>query len=74
MKLIRVYSGNPIDAEIVKEVLEDNGIPVNIKNQLMGSIAPWYVSAGGIAPVDIEVFEKDKQKAELLIAEFNKNV
>ncbi len=42
--LIVVFKGNSVDAEIVKEILSDNGILVSLKNQLMGSVAPWHVS------------------------------
>lgn len=72
--LILIYSGNPIDSEIIKDILLDNGIAVNIKNELMGTIAPWYVSAGGINPIELEVFTKDKGEALRLINEFTKGI
>jgi hypothetical protein len=70
--LIVIFSGNPIDSEIIKDILIENGIAVNLKNQLMGTIAPWYVSAGGVAPVKLEIFAKDKEEALCLINEFTK--
>lgn len=70
--LVVVFRGNPMDAEIINEILTDNGITANVKNQLMGSIAPWQVSAGGFEPVTIEVMKKDVEKALDLINEFNK--
>jgi hypothetical protein len=70
--LIVIYSGNPIDSEIIKDILTENGIAVNLKNQLMGTIAPWYVSAGGVAPVELEIFARDKELALRLINEFTK--
>jgi len=71
--LVMVYAGSPVDAEMIKEILEDYGIPVNIKNQLMGTIAPWQVSGGGVSPSEVEVFTKDKEQALLLIEEFHKS-
>lgn len=71
--LIVVFRGNLVDAEMVKEILSDNGILAHLKNQLMGSIAPWQVSAGGFESVEVEVLEKDKGKALDLINEFNKS-
>jgi len=71
--LVMVYAGSPVDAEMIKEILEDYGIPVNIKNQLMGTIAPWQVSGGGASPAEVEVFTKDKEQALLLIEEFHKS-
>lgn len=72
-ELVVVYTGNPIDAEVIKEILTDNGIVANLKNELMGSIAPWQVSAGGFEPVEVEVLNKDVEKALDLINEFNKS-
>lgn len=71
-ELVVVFRGNTIDAEIVKEILIDNGIMAHMKNQLMGSIAPWQVSAGGLDPVEVEVLEKDSEKALQLVKDFNK--
>ncbi|RXQ96087.1 hypothetical protein EO244_04385 [Ancylomarina salipaludis] len=72
-EIIVIYRGNPVDSEIIKDVLNDQGIVASLKNQLMGSIAPWYVSAGGINPVEVEIFARDKEKALALIDEFNRN-
>lgn len=71
--LIVVFKGNPIDSEIVKDILNDNGIMSNLKNQLMGTIAPWHVSPGGFEPVEVEILLKDKEKALKLLDEFIKS-
>lgn len=71
-ELTVVFKGNLINSEIIKEILNDNGIMANLKNQLMGTIAPWQVSAGGFEPVEVEILMKDKERALNLIDEFNK--
>lgn len=71
--LIVVFSGNLVDSEIIKEILDDNGITTNLKNELMGTIAPWQVSAGGFEPVEIEVLVEDRKKALELINAFHKS-
>ncbi|MCG6186362.1 putative signal transducing protein [Maribellus maritimus] len=71
--LIVVFRGNPVDAEMVKEILVDNGIMASLKNQLMGSIAPWQISPGGFEPVEVEILESDKESALDLINEFNRS-
>lgn len=70
--LIVIYRGNPMDAEMLKQVFEDNGIVASLKGELMGTLAPWQISAGGVNPVEIEILAKDKQKAMALLEEFNK--
>ena len=71
-KLISIYSGNPVDSEMVKNILTEEGISASLKNQQMGSIAPWQVSAGGFEPVEVVVFESDKAKALVLIEAFKR--
>lgn len=72
-KLVCIFSGSPMDAEILKQILEDNGIVANMKNQLMSSIAPYQISAGAVDPSDVEVFERDRKEALLLVDEFYKS-
>lgn len=69
-EIIVIFEGNQIDADIIKDLLIDNGINVNLKNQLMGTIAPWQVSPGGFEPIKVEILSKDKDKALELIKEF----
>ncbi len=54
-----IFSGSPFDASIVKEILVDHGINAFTRNELMGTIAPWHVSAGGIDPVEVEILKKE---------------
>ena len=72
--LIEIYKGSPINSEIIKDILNDNEIIASMTNQIMGSIAPFYVSAGGIDPVGVEIFARDREKALALIEEFNKGI
>ena len=69
-KLIVIFSGNPIDSEMVKNMLVEEGISASLKNQFIGTIAPWQVSGGGFEPVEVVIFERDREKALLLINQF----
>lgn len=71
-ELTSVFQGSPMDAEIIKEILADHGIQAYLRNELMGTIAPWHVTPGGFDPVEIEVSSADLEKARELIEEFNK--
>ena len=72
--LIEIYKGSPINSEIITAILNDNEIIASMTNQIMGNIAPFYVSAGGIDPVGVEIFARDREKALALIDEFNKGI
>lgn len=65
-----VFSGSPMEAEMITEMLADNGIISLSKNQLMSQIAPFQVASGGFSPANIEVLIKDKEKALALVEEF----
>jgi hypothetical protein len=55
-------------------LLEANGIEVFIENKLMSAIEVWIVSPGGIAPVNIKIFNSDYTKAQELIAAFTEGI
>ncbi|MCK4325913.1 DUF2007 domain-containing protein [bacterium] len=40
--LIVVYAGTLVNASFVKSLLENDGIPAFLKDEIMGEIAPWY--------------------------------
>lgn len=69
-KLISIFSGSPIEAEMVNQLLNENDIETMIKNQLMGTLAPWQVSAGGNNPVEVIIHKSDIQKAQELVEDF----
>lgn len=66
---IIVYSTyyNPIEANIVKGRLEDSGIPCFLTDENMATIQPLYNQA--IGGVKLNVFEKDVEQINLLLAE-----
>lgn len=67
----RVYSGSVVDAEFIGSVLADNGIQFLIRNfQEESLVAGW---AAGVIQGDasVFVFEKDYDRAMLLLDEIN---
>lgn len=70
--VVVLFSGSAVEAEMVKDYLVDNGISACLRNQYMGSIAPWYVSGGGAAPVDVEILDSDKERAAQLLEDFKR--
>lgn len=74
MEPVEVFAGTIMQAEILKNLLEDTGIEAFLNDEAMGTIAPWYTSAGGSAPVKVVVSKSDYEKAMLVVAEFEKNI
>jgi hypothetical protein len=71
---IIVYSTyyNPIEASIVRARLEDSGIPCFLTDENMATIQPLYNQA--IGGVKLNVFEKDVEQINLLLAEDQPNL
>ncbi len=71
---IEVFAGTPINAAIVRSILEDAGIMTFLKDDIMGTVAPWYVSAGGAGAVKINVCSKDYDMARSIVEEYEKTI
>lgn len=57
---------DPIEAEIIKDLLESGGVPVVIRS---AKVAPYPVNIGKIGEVKLLVRSQDKGTAEELIKE-----
>ena len=67
-----VFQGDHFTAAILKNFLEDNGFRVYFENDLMSTIAPFQLTAGGVNPALLKVVRSDAEKALKCIEEFNK--
>jgi len=71
IKPAQVYSGDLVQATLLKGLLEDNGIPAFLENELMSTIAPWRLGSDAHNPVKLVVSSLDYDAAIKLIEEFN---
>ncbi|MCD0470272.1 DUF2007 domain-containing protein [Flavobacterium sp. JAS] len=70
--MIEIFRGSYIEAMNIKNLLENNDIPVFTANEYMSSIQPWSVSAGGNGSAILKVQEKDLENGKKIIDEYNK--
>ncbi|MGB4774937.1 MAG: DUF2007 domain-containing protein [Daejeonella sp.] len=70
---VEVFAGELWQATMIKNILEDNGIQVFLENNLMSTIDPWIVEAGGFNPAKIIISNLDYDLSVQLINEFNNN-
>ena len=71
--IIEVFAGSSIEAAIVKSILQDSDIEAFLKDENMGTIAPWHVSAGGAGAVKIIINSDDYEKAKLIIEKYEES-
>jgi hypothetical protein len=65
--MIEVCSGNFTESSYIKSILEERGIKVLLKDELMGNIALWYVAPGGVGAVKVVVPEDKANRAIAII-------
>ncbi|HAF30660.1 MAG TPA: hypothetical protein DCG75_16585 [Bacteroidales bacterium] len=71
--LLEIFAGSSIEAEIVSSLLKNAEIENFLKDEYMGTLAPWQVSAGGSGAVKIIIQSKDYETAKLIVEEYELN-
>jgi hypothetical protein len=73
-KLVEVFDGTALDAEMVKSLLGNAGIKAFVKDEIMGTMYPWYTAPGGAGAVTIFVSNTDFDIAKHIVNEYEKNI
>jgi hypothetical protein len=58
-----IYNGNILEADLLRSVLESDGIESVLQDEYLGAIAAPYVAAGGAGAVKVAVNPEDAQRA-----------
>ena len=66
-KQIEVFAGNIIEAGMVCSLLESSDIHAFLKDEIMGTMNPWFVSAGGVGAVKVLVSSLDFETARFVV-------
>ena len=66
---VEVFTGAPWQAEMVKNLLENEGIEAFLKDEIIGTRSPWLGSTG----VKVVVIKQDFNKAKLIVEEYERN-
>ena len=69
-ELIVVYAGTPMDADFLKSLLERAGITAFLRDEILGTIAPWYAAPGGVGAVKVVIPKRDLDIAKPIVEEF----
>ncbi len=72
--LVEIFAGKSIDAEIVKSILEDEGIHAYLKDENIGNIFPFQAAAGGVGAVKIFISSDDYKKGKEVVDEYYRNI
>ncbi len=68
-----VFAGTSMEAEIVRSMLMNSEIEAFLKDENVGTLAPWYTSPGGAGSVKVMVNNYDYESAKLILEEYEGN-
>jgi hypothetical protein len=68
-----VFSGDTMEAELVRTLLNNAEIPAFLKDEAIGTLAPWLTTAGGAGAVKVIVRSEDLELANQVVAGYERN-
>ncbi|KAF0203711.1 MAG: hypothetical protein FD170_784 [Bacteroidetes bacterium] len=69
-----VFAGNTWQAGLLKSLLENAEIEAFLKDEVIGTLNPWWTASGGVGSVKVVVDSANYDKAMLVVEEFEKNL
>jgi len=71
---VEVFAGTLWQAGMVRSLLENAEIEVFVKDEILGTLNPWWTSAGGAAPIAVFVSGRNYALAKTIVEEFEKTM
>lgn len=65
-----IFSGTAWQAGLVKDYLEESGIEVYLRDEMMGSFNPWWSVPGGTSKLKVMTSGKNYHRAIALIRRY----
>lgn len=70
---VEVFAGSAVQAHLLISLLEDAGIEAYLKDEFTGVLTPWHASPGGAGAVKVLVSSIDRERARIVVDEFERN-
>ncbi|MDP4283189.1 MAG: DUF2007-related protein [Bacteroidota bacterium] len=71
---IEIFAGNIFEAGMVKSLLENAGIKAYLKDENLGTVAPWWAAGGGAGAVKVVISNLDFERAKVIVEEYYNNI
>ena len=68
-----IYSGNIVQADLLKCLLEGDGIQAFLEDEFLGRMVPYAATPGGVGAVKVLVATSDADKASRIVEDFIKD-
>lgn len=74
IKPVEVFAGTSLQAGMVKSLLENAGIWAFLKDDIIGTLAPWNAVPGGAGAVKVFVSSADLENAKMVVTNYENNL
>ncbi len=71
---VMIFAGTAWEAGIVKSLLENAEIEAFLKDEIMGTLNPWWIAPGGAGSVKVFISADDFEKASQVVKDFQENL
>ncbi|WP_163715745.1 putative signal transducing protein [Mangrovibacterium lignilyticum] len=71
---VEVFAGTNLQASMLKSMLDDAQIYSFLKDDIMGTLNPWWTDPGGVGAVKVIVANRDLDEARDIVEKFRKNL
>jgi hypothetical protein len=72
MGSIEVFAGNIAEVGLVQSLLDKEDIQSWLRDEIMGTLNPWYTSPGGAGAIKVLVLKADFDHAKSIVEEYER--
>jgi hypothetical protein len=73
MESIEVFAGNIVEVGFVQSLLDKDGIQSWLRDEVMGTLKPWYAAPGGTGAIKVLVLKADFDQAKSIVEEYERS-
>lgn len=72
MESIEVFAGNIAEVGLVQSLLDKEGVQSWLRDEIVGTLNPWYAAPGGIGAIKVLVLKADFDQAKSIVEEYER--
>lgn len=72
-QIVEIFSGTNWEAEMIKDILLNEGIETYVNNEVLGTLMPWVSAPGELGDVQLMISSENLEKAKPIVDAFQAN-
>jgi hypothetical protein len=73
MESIEVFAGNISEVGLIQSLLDKDGIKSWLRDEVIGTLNPWYTSPGGAGAIKVLVLKADFDQAKSIVEAYERS-